>query len=200
MLDLAGGNSGLSGTVNVGGGQVVLLNSVNAGSANATWNLTSGDNSGAARNKFGSASAGSANARWVLNGTTDSPSATVFGTGTIYLGELSGNAANVRNDTTGQTAYTIGGLKGAQNIALINNNATPAAVALTVGGNTTVTGGTLDLAATGQMKFVIGANHVNNAIANAGTLNLDGSFNLDLSGADLTPGNSWSLVSGTTPN
>ncbi len=37
--------------------------------------------------------------------------------------------------TTGQTAYTFGGLKGAQNITLANNNATVGAVALTVGGD-----------------------------------------------------------------
>ncbi|BCU77859.1 autotransporter-associated beta strand repeat-containing protein [Luteolibacter sp. LG18] len=37
--------------------------------------------------------------------------------------------------TTGQTAYTFGGLKGAQGITLANNNTTAAAVALTVGGN-----------------------------------------------------------------
>jgi autotransporter-associated beta strand protein len=38
---LSGNNSGLSGTVNVGGGPPVLLNSANSASASAIWNLTS---------------------------------------------------------------------------------------------------------------------------------------------------------------
>ena len=38
---------------------------------------------------------------------------------------------------------------------------------------------------------------MNNNIANTGTVNLDGLFDLDLSGANLTTGNSWTLVSGS---
>jgi autotransporter-associated beta strand protein len=63
-------------------------------------------------------------------------------------------------------------------------------------GDTIVNGGTLDLAAAGQLQFVIGTNGANNQINGNGTgiNNLDGSFNLDLTGADTTLGNSWTLV------
>ena len=41
---LSGSNSGFSGAFNIGGSQPTLLNSVNAGSPNAIWNLTTGGN------------------------------------------------------------------------------------------------------------------------------------------------------------
>jgi autotransporter-associated beta strand protein len=66
----------------------------------------------------------------------------------------------------------------------------------TYSGNTTVNGGTLALTDNAQLKFVIGANGVNNQINGngTGTLTLDGDFNLDLTGANTTIGNSWTLV------
>lgn len=44
------------------------------------------------------------------------------------------------------------------------------------------------------MNFSIGANGVNNHIFGNGTLELGGNFNFDLTGADNTLGNSWSIV------
>lgn len=63
-------------------------------------------------------------------------------------------------------------------------------------GNTTINGGTLELADNAQLKFVPGANGVNNQITGngSGTLTLDGDFILDLTGASDTIGNSWTLV------
>ncbi len=62
-------------------------------------------------------------------------------------------------------------------------------------GNTTVSAGTLELAATiGSLKFVPTTNGVSNKITGTGTLALKGIFNIDLSGAAATPGNSWTLV------
>jgi len=61
-------------------------------------------------------------------------------------------------------------------------------------GNTTVSEGTLALGAIGQLKFLIGASGVNNTIAGVGTLNLNGSFLLDLTSAGTAVGNSWNLV------
>jgi len=67
-------------------------------------------------------------------------------------------------------------------------------------GNTIVNGGTLTLADNGQLKFVIGNNGVNNQINgnSTGTNNLDGDFYLDVSGADTTLGNAWTLVDTAT--
>lgn len=62
-------------------------------------------------------------------------------------------------------------------------------------GNTTVSAGTLELAATtGSLKFVPTSNGISNKITGGGTLTLKGVFNIDLTGADAIPGNSWTLV------
>ncbi len=54
------------------------------------------------------------------------------------------------------------------------------------------------LADTGSMSFSIGANGVNNAITGIGSATLNGAFSIDTSGADLTLGNTWDLVTATT--
>lgn len=62
-------------------------------------------------------------------------------------------------------------------------------------GTTTVSAGTLELAATtGSLKFVPTTTGVSNKITGAGTLTLKGAFDIDLTGADATLGNSWTLV------
>jgi autotransporter-associated beta strand protein len=61
-------------------------------------------------------------------------------------------------------------------------------------GDTVVNAGTLTLADNAGLKFVIGANGVNNKIRGAGTVNLYGDFTIDLSGAAAVVGNSWTLV------
>ncbi len=45
-----------------------------------------------------------------------------------------------------------------------------------------------------SMEFTIGADTVSNSISGSGTINLNGLFTFDLSGADLTEGNSWLVV------
>ncbi len=69
--------------------------------------------------------------------------------------------------------------------------------AATYSGNTILGGGTstvFTLAETGSMTFYIGADGVNNMVTGSATANFNGSFNFDLSGADLTAGNSWLIV------
>lgn len=61
-------------------------------------------------------------------------------------------------------------------------------------GDITVSAGTYTLSSTGELTFTIGADGVNNAILGAGIANLNGAFNFDLDGADLTDGNSWLIV------
>lgn len=61
-------------------------------------------------------------------------------------------------------------------------------------GDTTVNAGTLLLADNAGMKFVIGANGVNNQINGAGTVTLNGDFAFDLTGAGTAVGNSWLIV------
>jgi autotransporter-associated beta strand protein len=62
-------------------------------------------------------------------------------------------------------------------------------------GNTTVSAGTLTLAASSSTQFQIGASGVNNAVLGGGTLNLNGTFFFDLTNAGTTDGDSWNIVS-----
>lgn len=64
-------------------------------------------------------------------------------------------------------------------------------------GDTHVNQGNLMLGSSGSLRFVIGLTGVNNQIlgdASPGTLDLEGAFNFDLSGADTTAGNTWDIV------
>lgn len=65
-------------------------------------------------------------------------------------------------------------------------------------GDTIVTGGVLILAESAELRFVIGADGVNNKVTGPGTATHNGNFNLDLSGADTTSGNSWTLADAAT--
>ena len=61
-------------------------------------------------------------------------------------------------------------------------------------GNTNVSAGTLELAATGVLKFIPTLNGVSNSLGGTGTVLLKGSFNIDLTAASTTSGNTWNLV------
>jgi MYXO-CTERM domain-containing protein len=61
-------------------------------------------------------------------------------------------------------------------------------------GNTSVSGGALALASTGSLFFKIGNAGIGTQILGSGVLDLNGTFNLDLSGAAHQPGNVWTLV------
>lgn len=64
-------------------------------------------------------------------------------------------------------------------------------------GDTIVDDGTLTLASTGALTFVVFGNDVNNQITGDGagqTVNLDGDFTFDLSGASTTVDHSWNIV------
>lgn len=65
-------------------------------------------------------------------------------------------------------------------------------------GDTVVNAGGLTLADNAQLKFSLGANHVNNSIGGTGTATLSGDFLIDTSAANLTNGNTWTLVNVNT--
>lgn len=66
-------------------------------------------------------------------------------------------------------------------------------------GNTSVTDGTLALAATGQLKFVLGASSgINNSLTGAGTVTLDGGFVIDTAAADALSSGTWTLENVST--
>jgi hypothetical protein len=73
----------------------------------------------------------------------------------------------------------------------------------TISGTNTYTGnitvnGLITAAAGSSLKFVIGANGANNTISGAGTATFNGTFQIDLSGASNTSGDSWTLVNAAT--
>lgn len=61
-------------------------------------------------------------------------------------------------------------------------------------GNTAINDGTVTLADNGKLRFFIGANGVSNHLTGTGTATLNGGFNLELGGAAIANGNSWTLV------
>jgi hypothetical protein len=77
---------------------------------------------------------------------------------------------------------------------------------VTFSGNNSFTGDIITTAAsalfvlgdTGSLTFGIGANGVSNVVSGSGSATFNGAFNIDTSGADLTLGNSWNLVTAST--
>jgi len=172
-----------SGTVTGRGGNATLTNNL---TSPATLSLTS-----------------TVNTDW--NGGANT--LTFNGTGNTTI---SGVIANDTWNTEGQNGNII--KSGSGTLTLTGPNTysgttTVSAGTLTVSGasastgNTTVAAaGTFTLASTGSLTFVPAANGVCNKITGAGTANLNGTFNINLAGAALANGNSWTLVDVTTKN
>ncbi len=127
--------------------------------------------------------------------------------GSDFAGQTwSGPVTLAANSTLGATAsaqnFTISGVisESAGSFGLTKTQASTVTLTAvnTYTGNTTVNAGTINLADNAGLKFVIGANGVNNKITGVGSAVINGDFTLDLSGANLTNGNSWTLVDTTT--
>ena len=105
-----------------------------------------------------------------------------LGAAPSYSGVITNGAPNMALIKTGPGTQTLAGLN-------------------TYTGNTTVNAGTLALADNAQLKFVIGAtSDTNNGITGAGTVTIDGDFNIDttLSDASVLTSGSWTLVDAAT--
>lgn len=112
---------------------------------------------------------------------TTPPAFALLGGGIGNTGGIDGSATLAPN-TSGDLAFTGAGIT-----TLTGVN--------TYTGHTTVgTGTTLVLGATGGLKFAPGANGVCNKVTGPGTAYLYGAFTIDLSGAAVANGNSWTLV------
>ena len=103
------------------------------------------------------------------------------------------------------TAATIGSIttganSGVGGMTFSGSGATTVTGVNTYVGDTTVNGGSLTLADNAALKFVIGANGVNNKVTGNGTITVDGDFVFDLTGASTTLGDSWQIVDVSTLN
>ncbi|MEI7908753.1 MAG: autotransporter-associated beta strand repeat-containing protein [Verrucomicrobiota bacterium] len=95
------------------------------------------------------------------------------------------------NTAPNSSAYTGSVLKsGTGTLTLTGTN--------TYSGATTVNDGALIVASTGGLTFKPTTDEVSNKVTGTGAVTLDGGFTIDLSTADATVGNSWTLVDVTT--
>ncbi len=185
MKVLNGGTASLT-TINVVDGSVFT----NAGTLTGTT-FTLGEATGNTSGKFvlgdatgvGTATLtqlitlGSGTANSVVGGNSAASTLTLnTNSANIFSGKLGGSGANENNLALvkqGANTLTLSGLN-------------------TYTGNTTVSTGTLVLADNASLNFLIGANGTNNGIGGGGTINLNGDFTFDLTGAAAT--GSWNIV------
>ncbi len=123
---------------------------------------------------------------------------------TSLINSHTGTEANLRFSGSGNQANTFAGNIGdgpgdgtdpsVLNIFKLNAGTWILAGQNTYTGNTTVSAGTLTFADTSETRFRIGDHAANNAILGTGTINLDGMFVFDLTGASTTAGDFWNIV------
>jgi len=97
----------------------------------------------------------------------------------------------------GGSSFLDGGLKVSSSVS--GGSLTLSGINTYTGNTTVVSGSTLNLADNAQLKFIVDGSN-NNKLTGAGTANLDGDFNIDTTYADLTSGNTWTLVDVNTRN
>lgn len=121
---------------------------------------------------------------------------------TTYSGAVDLGGATRTITTSGQTGSNIrlSGVLSNGGLTKIGNETLVLGGVNTYAGDTTVNAGTLILADNAGMKFVIGANGVNNRITGTGAVTLDGDFTFDLTGAAIADGNMWNIVDVGTLN
>ncbi|MES2922170.1 MAG: autotransporter-associated beta strand repeat-containing protein [Verrucomicrobiota bacterium] len=102
------------------------------------------------------------------------------------------------NGTTPRTIQLTGVLSGGGGLIQSGGGAINLTAVNTYTGTTTVNAGTFTLADNAGLQFIIGNNHANNKITGAGVATINGDFTLDLTGAAIVNGNTWSLVDTTT--
>ena len=199
-----GGEQTLSfnGPVTLSGGSRILT--VNIGASVAGKSLTLSGAIGDGGNTYGLNKAGTGNL--VLSGvntytgtTTVSGGALIIDDGSIGASsDIVNNAAlEYKLNTNARTYSNV--ISGTGNLIKSGSNTLTLSGANTYTGNTTVSGGTLELASTGQLKFVLGASSgFNNSISGSGIVSLKGSFVIDTSAADSLSTGSWTLENVST--
>ena len=126
-------------------------------------------------------------------------------TGMLATGSAIVNNANFTinrsNAVVQGTDFSAAPITGSGSLTLAGAGTTTLNASNTYTGDTMVgTGSTLVLASIGSLNFRPTTNDTTNKLTGAGTANLNGTLNLDLSSANLTTGNAWTLVNVTTHN
>jgi autotransporter-associated beta strand protein len=101
---------------------------------------------------------------------------------------------------TAGTLNTTTGITGTGSLTSTGTGTLTLSGVNTYSGNTIVSAGTLVVSETGSLVFAPTSNGVSNKVTGAGLLIVDGAFNLDLSGANVASGNTWTLVDSTSPD
>lgn len=185
------------GTFNIDQGSVVVVNS-----ATPLGNTSFGTNvaNGASLQFFNSTGATITNSENItlangaeLAGTT-ATSINALGGGIT----LSSGTASIRVENSGIGTLRLDGIiTGAGGINKVSLGTLLLTGVNTYTGNTTVTGGAVNVADNAELRFKIQGNGVNNGIAGSGSITIDGDFRFDLTTAGTTVGNSWNIINVT---
>jgi autotransporter-associated beta strand protein len=117
------------------------------------------------------------------------------GTNRTFGGVVTGNLAIVK---AGNNTVTFSGINSYTGNTTVNAGTFNVTGQLNGGGSlNVVTGATFTLGSAGVFQFNIGENGVNNVISGAGTTNLNGFLNFNLSFASIAEGNAWDLFETT---
>jgi len=121
---------------------------------------------------------------------------TASSAGTDWASRIVNSSGTVRLDTDGNNVNLAGVIDSSNTNGLAKSGAGTLTLgsANTYRGNTTVDAGTLQLAASGALTFVIGGSGVNNRLSGGGTALLEGQFVFDLDEASTDAGATWTIV------
>jgi autotransporter-associated beta strand protein len=121
---------------------------------------------------------------------------TAASAGTDWAPRIVNSSGTVRLDTDGNNVNLAGVIDSSNTNGLAKSGAGTLTLgsANTYRGNTTVDAGTLQLAASGALTFVIRGSGVNNRLSGGGTALLEGQFVFDLDEASTDAGATWTIV------
>ena len=191
-VTVAGGNTGtatLTGRFGIGSGSVAMSGLITLGDINGSHDLTMYALSSGPHYTGGIVGNGNLNVSG--SGATlflDSSGPGVNFNGTMNVGAL-GNTVDV-SAVIGPNVTAVNQLGGTLQLRGIN----------TYVGDTTITGGTLNLFDNAGLLFAIGTSGVNNSILGTATVNFNGDFYFDLTSAGMNLGDTWNIVNVATLN
>lgn len=175
---------------------------INRGTLQTTGNLGTGsiqlgNTTGNANANFNVNSTGFTNNIIVRSGSAGVKTLSTINAAGVLSGSLTLND-NLALSASGSLTTFSGAISGTGDIVKSGTGALTFSGANTSSGDLTINTGGFTLApTTGSLTFYIGADDVNNQVngTTTGAVAFNGTFNLNLSGASLVDGNSWTLVS-----